>query len=334
MRREAERAYGAESAWELMLALAEHRRLGRTLLPDRVYAHGEIGERLSERPREIGARGVGSPGVAITPCATEPIRPEPGWSEPAQALFALYAPMAVAAPGRPFAIGHLGQSLDGCIATASGHSRYVTGDENLRHLHRLRALADAVIVGAGTAAADDPRLTTRLVPGPDPVRVVIDPSGRLSPGLGVFRDGAAPTLHAVAGRARSAVPETDTLRLPPDRASQPGAIVAGLAARGLATLFVEGGGVTVSAWVLAGLLDRLHLAVAPVLIGEGRRALQTPSVDTMIEACRPATRRWRMGEDVLWDLDLRRAVPPTTNEDVEAPDDDDRHGVTGPVPID
>ncbi|MGB5834942.1 MAG: dihydrofolate reductase family protein, partial [Thiohalocapsa sp.] len=74
---------------------------------------------------------------------------------------------------------HLGQSLDGCIATHTGDSEFVTGPENLLHLHRMRALSDAVVVGAGTIASDDPRLTTRLVSGPNPVRVVLDPDGRL-----------------------------------------------------------------------------------------------------------------------------------------------------------
>ncbi len=106
----------------------------------------------------------------------EPLLPA---SDPRQAMLDLYLPIAGATASRPMTVGHLGQSLDGFIATHSGESQYVTGEENILHLHRMRALSDAVVVGAGTVAADDPQLTTRKVSGPSPLRVVLDPSRRL-----------------------------------------------------------------------------------------------------------------------------------------------------------
>src|SRR5207245_1441303 len=93
--------------------------------------------------------------------------------------------------------------LDGQIATASGASRYVTGPQNILHMHRLRALCDAVIVGAGTVEADDPQLTTRLVAGDSPVRVVIDPGLRIARDRQIFRDRSARTL-VVCDRERAA----------------------------------------------------------------------------------------------------------------------------------
>ena len=89
----------------------------------------------------------------------------------AEALDAL----AEAAAKGPLVIGQLGQTLDGRIATAVGHSHYVNGAVALDHLHRLRALVDAVVVGAGTVTADDPSLTVRRVDGDNPVRVVLTP---------------------------------------------------------------------------------------------------------------------------------------------------------------
>src|SRR6266404_4253948 len=76
-----------------------------------------------------------------------------------RSLVDLYLPICAATAARPITVGHLGQSLDGFIATHAGESRFVTGQENVLHSHRLRALCDAVVVGAGTVAADDPRLT-------------------------------------------------------------------------------------------------------------------------------------------------------------------------------
>ncbi|MEM7178779.1 MAG: RibD family protein, partial [Pseudomonadota bacterium] len=93
-----------------------------------------------------------------------------------------------------FVIGQLGQSLDGRIATPTGDSKYINGKGALRHLHLIRSMVDAVIVGVGTAIADDPQLTTRHVPGANPLRVVIDPRGRMPADLGMLSDGAAPVL--------------------------------------------------------------------------------------------------------------------------------------------
>jgi len=84
-------------------------------------------------------------------------------------------------------VGQIGQSLDGRAATSTGHSHYINGSEGLDHLHRLRALMDAVVVGVGTALADDPLLTVRRVAGPHPARVVIDPNGRLPAAARVLR---------------------------------------------------------------------------------------------------------------------------------------------------
>jgi riboflavin-specific deaminase-like protein len=205
----------------------------------------------------------------------------------------------------------LGQSLDGFIATRQGQSRYINGDDSLVHLHRLRALSDAVVIGVATAVADGPRLTTRHVPGPDATRVVIDPRARLPADSGLLRDGAAPTLIVHAGNGREAS-ETrlsalaSILHLPADGGGiAPARLVAALAARGLTRLLVEGGGVTVGRFLEAGLLHRLQLAVSPLILGAGRPALPVAPVERLDEALRPACRHYRMGEDVLFDLHLR-----------------------------
>ena len=120
-----------------------------------------------------------------------------------------------------FVVGQLGQSLDGRIATISGHSHYINGPEDIERLHRLRALVDAVVVGAGTVAADDPRLTVRKVEGANPVRVALDPRGDLDPERAMFTDGAAPTLWMKG--ATKADPSTRSSKADTDDEQQQGA---------------------------------------------------------------------------------------------------------------
>lgn len=307
----------ADDAWALLLALARLRRSRG--LPDRdagfrLLDDGSLAETLDADPR-----------VAVR------WRPQSGWSvsggvgEPARAMLDLYLPVCNARPERPFVVAHLGQSIDGRIATDSGDSRFVTGEANRRHLHRLRALCDAVIVGVGTIATDDPLLTTRLVPGDSPVRVVLDPSFRIQPAAGVLIDRRAPTLLAVdAARVEHAAGHAGAGEVvgTPCRGGSLDlrALLAVLHARGLHVLFVEGGGVTVSQFLEAGLIDALQIAIAPVIIGSGRPGLRRPAVSSMRDCPRPAGQMFRMGEDLLWSFDLRApegGTPPADAPDVQ-----------------
>lgn len=223
----------------------------------------------------------------------------------------------VTAPG-PLVVAQLGQSLDGRIATENGASHYINGIEARTHLHRLRAAVDAVIVGVGTLNADDPQLTVRHVPGANPLRVVLDPRGRADPRARVFHDRAAPTLHLVASRggdgergAPRALGPGDVVRcgLPAGEAGfDPAVVLAWLHAAGYRRVLVEGGGVTVSRFLQAGVLDRLHMLVAPMLIGSGRPGLVLPPIHSLAQALRPQSRCFACGADVVFDLDLRRQV--------------------------
>jgi diaminohydroxyphosphoribosylaminopyrimidine deaminase / 5-amino-6-(5-phosphoribosylamino)uracil reductase len=218
----------------------------------------------------------------------------------AQALSPIYAPIARG----PFVLGQLGQSLDGRIATPTGHSRTISGARGISHLHRLRALADAVVVGIGTVLADDPQLTVREVAGRNPARVVIDPNGRLASCARLLADDGAPCI-VVQMTERPRPARVTALTLPAvDGQVDPHAVVAALAALGLRRVLIEGGGQTVSRFLAAGALTRLHVCVTPVLIGSGPTGLCLPPIARMEEAMRPRCRTHLLGEEVLFDIAL------------------------------
>ena len=287
-----------DAPWPLCLTLAQRRRDG--LPPGDVTRPDGQGSAIEWRGADHG-HGLRGP-----------------WDAPATQLFALLKPLLDRTADSPaWSVGQLGQSLDGCVATQGGDSSFINGPQVLAHLHRLRALADAVLVGAGTAASDNPRLTTRRVSGPNPVRVLLDPGLRVPADAHVFTDGAAPTLLVcdAARRAEAAARVgADQVIVVPAQADDAvaagawldlAALQAALLARGLRVLFVEGGGITVSRFIAQRRLDRLHLSVAPVVIGDGRPGLQLPPAARMQDALRPANSLFTMGQDVLWDLALR-----------------------------
>jgi len=227
--------------------------------------------------------------------------PEPAGDVP----WDLYRDLAAACRERPTVIAQIGQSLDGRIATESGHSHYVNGPESLRHLHRLRAIADAVVVGATTAVLDNPRLTTRRVPGPNPVRVVIDPRGRVPASHALLTDPDAETL-LVSGAARGGLPaHCSTLDSGgADGHMDPHLLLKALRARGLRTILVEGGGQTISRFLSEKLIDRLQVSVAPMIIGSGRPGLALAEIETLDAALRFEARTYPLGKDTLFDCRL------------------------------
>ena len=185
----------------------------------------------------------------------------------------LFEPLRTGTVDSQVVIAQIGQSLDGRIATESGHSKYINGPSGLAHLHRLRSLVDAVVVGVGTALADDPLLTVRRV-------TAQGTTCALSPDVEVV------TLPAAGGRI------------------DPPAILAALAERGLRRILVEGGADTVSRFLAAGCLDRLHIIVAPIILGSGRASFVLPPVERADQALRAPMRTFRLDDEILFDCDL------------------------------
>jgi diaminohydroxyphosphoribosylaminopyrimidine deaminase/5-amino-6-(5-phosphoribosylamino)uracil reductase len=222
----------------------------------------------------------------------------------------LFGPLRAGSADSVMAVGQLGQSLDGRVATPTGHSHYINGPAGLNHLHRLRALVDAVVVGIGTALADDPQLSVRRVSGPQPVRVVIDPKGRLPANARLLADDGVrriivTTNHTTNGAGPKFPVGIEILALPQSGGQiAPSAILSSLAERGLRRILIEGGADTVSRFLAAGCLDRLHVVVAPIVLGSGRVGLTLPAIERADQALRAPMHVHRLEEEVLFDCDL------------------------------
>ena len=204
-------------------------------------------------------------------------------------------------------VGQFGQSIDARIATASGHSHYINGESGLAHLHRLRALVDAVVVGVGTAIADDPQLTVRRVAGPSPARVVIDPNGRVPAAARMLADDGVRRLVITREmNDRDLPPGVERIGMPAsDGRIAPASILEAMAQRGLRRILIEGGADTVSRFLAAKCLDRLHVVIAPIIIGAGPSSVTLPPIARLDEAMRAPIRAHVLGEEVLLDCDLR-----------------------------
>lgn len=222
---------------------------------------------------------------------------DPAWT--------LYEPLARRRP-TSFVVAQVGQSLDGRVATVDGDAAPISGPDGFAHLHRLRALADAVVVGAGCVIADDPRLTVREVDGPSPVRVLIDPNGRIPVGArSLGHDGE--TIVVRADDCHAPAP-CETIRLPRGEGGRlcPAALLRALAERGLNHVLVEGGAATIRHFLEAGLVDRLHVAIAPIVIGSGAPGLSLSPISHLSQALRPRCRTVDLGSDMLFDCAFER----------------------------
>jgi len=228
---------------------------------------------------------------------------------------AMFGPLRRGARDDLMVLGQLGQSLDGRIATSSGHSKYINGPAGLDHLHRIRALVDGVVVGIGTALADDPQLTVRRVAGPNPARIVIDPRGRLPATARLLEPGVRRVIVTGVPPQAAYPAGVEVVRLAPEGGHfAPAAILRELAQLGFRRLLIEGGAQTISHFLSAGCLDRLHVVVAPIILGSGRPSLVLEPIERADQAMRPTATAYPIGEEVLFDCDLAPQRVPVVRE--------------------
>lgn len=210
---------------------------------------------------------------------------------------------------RPQVTLHYAQTLDGRIATRTGHARWISCDATLRLAHELRAQHDAVLVGIGTVLADDPRLTVRLVPGASPTRVILDSTLRVPLTAHILTGNDAPTLLATtraAATARRALiedtgAEVAIVESDGDSVSLP-ALLAILRERGVGSVLVEGGAAVITSFLRQGLVDRLIVCIAPKIAGAGIEAVGDLGIRQMGDALRIRDPRIeQVGDDLIFD---------------------------------
>jgi GTP cyclohydrolase II len=224
---------------------------------------------------------------------------------PAVDISELIGPIS-APPERPFVILKFAQTLDGRIATANGDARWISGEAERRASHALRAACDAVLVGVGTVLQDDPQLTVRMVPGASPLRVILDSTLRVPDRAKILGSDAATTIlttdRSDPGRRRALRARHLGVRVLPAGAYgvDVGPALGALRGSGIETLLVEGGARVITSLLRAGVVDRLIVAVAPTIIGQGTEAVGPLGVTSVADGIRLVNRSMHvLGDDVL-----------------------------------
>ena len=203
----------------------------------------------------------------------------------------------------PYIFGHLAQTLDGYIATESGESRYISSIDNLEHLHMLRAISDVVLVGSNTVKFDNPKLTTRLVKGPNPMRVVIDKNDTIKNSCNLLKNKDRKGFKIVSDRLKPNDKNIFLLPLKKDEFRITD-IISLLKSLGNKIIFIEGGGNIISHFYRKKFLNRLHLCISPILIGRGINSFIIDKDVKINEAKIKKISYIKMGKDILCNIKL------------------------------
>jgi GTP cyclohydrolase II len=213
---------------------------------------------------------------------------------------------------RPFVALKYAQTLDGRIASRTGDSKWISGEEERRISHALRATSDAVLVGVGTVLIDDPQLTVRLVPGASPLRVILDSTLRVPRHARILDDDACTMVISTSdARAGSRLVLRDRGVAVHSVSAHPAGVDAAAALRllrdlGVRSVLVEGGARVLTSFLKARLADRLIVGIAPTILGAGTDAVGDLDIASVTDALRitnPSV--YRAGDDLLLAGDLR-----------------------------
>ena len=221
-------------------------------------------------------------------------------------LFSLFLPIIFNSKESPYLIAHLAQTLDGFIATNSGESKYISSNDNLTHIHMIRAISDIIIVGYKTVELDNPMLTTRLVTGKSPMRIIIDKNNKLSNKYNVFRNPDNNGYKIISDKTYTK--KENVFQLPLDKnkfnLNDIYDLIKKLRKK---IVFIEGGGATVSEFYNNNKLDRLHICISPSILGKGRSSLMIEKKMSLNEILEHEVRYFQTGTDILCDIELSQS---------------------------
>ena len=216
-------------------------------------------------------------------------------------LFKLYLPI-IFNKEKTYLLGHLAQTLDGFIATQTGESKYISSEENLFHIHALRAISDIIIVGYNTVRLDNPLLTTRLVKGKNPMRIILDKNNKLDKKYGYDnKDGNG--YKIISDKLRSSDHNIFQLPIINNQFDEKD-IISLMTKLNKKIIFIEGGGKTISSFYEKNLLHKLHLCISPIILGQGISSFVVPKKESLNKVSDHKISYNKMGCDILCDIDL------------------------------
>ena len=202
---------------------------------------------------------------------------------------------------KKFYIGQIGQSLDGKIALLNGNSHYINDKNSISYLHSLRSICDAVVVGVNTIRKDDPLLTTRAIKGPNPQRIIIDPSLKLTNKYKVFKDGM-PNIIFTHSKLNKKFNNTQIYQLPERNFTN--LIYQNINRLGYKFVLVEGGSKTISKFLENGLLNIMQFIIAPTIIGSGINSINIMPISNLKNVIRTKNNIFKFGKEIIVSLEF------------------------------
>ena len=198
-------------------------------------------------------------------------------------------------------IGQIGQSLDGKIALNNGNSHYINERESIIYLHCLRSISDGVLVGVNTIIKDDPFLTTRKIKGANPIRLIIDPSLKLTNKYNIFKDNNKNIIFTNSSKKKN-LNNTIILKFPKKNFTL--SISKYLRTTSLKTILIEGGPTTLSHFIEHKLINYMQFIISPTIIGSGIDSLKLKPITNLKNAIRVKNTINKLGKEIIVTLDF------------------------------
>ena len=198
-------------------------------------------------------------------------------------------------------IGQIGQSLDGKIALNNGSSHYINEKESITYLHCLRSISDGVLVGVNTIIKDNPLLTTRKIKGPNPIRLIIDPTLKLTNKYKIFKDDNKNIIFTNSSKEKKFI-NTTIVKFPKKNFTQN--IYYYLENTSLQTILIEGGPTTLSHFIELKLLNFMQFIISPTIIGSGIDSVRLKPISDLKNALRAKNTICKLGKEIIVTLDF------------------------------